>query len=96
MQNSTEQPPWETVSLVMQAVAENRRAYVRVNNRAEGKAPLTVETLVDQLHAYFSVHLFAPAIKLMEISVRVSNQSDCVGEVLVRGGEGHHGTELQP
>jgi len=42
------------------------------------------------------VHLFAPAIKLMEISVRVSSQSDYVGEVLVRGGEGHHGTELQP
>lgn len=51
MQNSTEQHPWETVSLVMQAVAENRRAYVRVNNRAEGKAPLTVEALVDQLQA---------------------------------------------
>jgi len=41
------------------------------------------------------VPLFAPAIKLMEISVRVSNQSDYVGEVLIRGGEGYHGTELQ-
>jgi len=51
MQNSTEQHPWETVSLVMQAVAGNRRAYVRVNNRAEGKPPLTVEVLVDQLQA---------------------------------------------
>jgi len=51
MQNSTEQHPWETVSLVMQAVAENRRAYVHVNNRAGGKTPLTVEALVDQLHA---------------------------------------------
>jgi len=51
MQNSTEQPPWETVSLVMHAVAENRRAYVCVNNRAEGNAPLTVEALVDQRHA---------------------------------------------
>ena len=51
LQNRTEQPPWETVSLVMQAVAENRRAYVRVNNHAEGKAPLTVEALVDQLQA---------------------------------------------
>ena len=51
MQNSTEQHPWETVSLVMQAVAGNRRAYVRVNNRAEGKPPLTAEVLVDQLQA---------------------------------------------
>jgi len=33
----------------MQAAAKNRRAYVRVNNRAEGKAPHTVEALVDQL-----------------------------------------------
>jgi hypothetical protein len=39
------------MSLVMQAVAENRRAYVHVNNRAEGKTPLTVEALVDQLQA---------------------------------------------
>ena len=30
-------------------VAENRRAYVLVNNRAEGNVPLTVEALVDQL-----------------------------------------------
>jgi len=51
MQNRTEQPPWETVSLVMQVVAENRRAYVRVNNRAEGNAPHTVEALVDQRQA---------------------------------------------
>ena len=51
MQNRTEQPPWETVSLVMQAVAKNRRAYVRVNNHAEAKAPLTVEALVQQLQA---------------------------------------------
>ena len=39
----------DTVSLVKQAVAENRQAYVLVNNRAEGNAPLTVEALVDQL-----------------------------------------------
>ena len=51
MQNRTEQHPLDTVSLVMQVVAENRRAYVRVNNRAEGNAPHTVEALVDQLHA---------------------------------------------
>ena len=39
----------ETVSLVKQAVAENRRAYVLVNNRAEGNAPLTIQVLHDQL-----------------------------------------------
>jgi hypothetical protein len=39
----------DTVSLVRQAVTENRRAYGLVNNRAEGNAPLTVEALVDQL-----------------------------------------------
>ena len=41
----------DMVSLVEQAVAENRRAYVLVNNRSEGNAPLTVEALVDQLRA---------------------------------------------
>jgi uncharacterized protein YecE (DUF72 family) len=39
----------DTVELVRKAVAENRRAYVLVNNRAEGNAPLTVEALTDQL-----------------------------------------------
>jgi hypothetical protein len=37
----------ETVSLVHQAVGMGRRAYVLVNNRAEGNAPLTVQALVD-------------------------------------------------
>jgi len=41
----------DAVSLVKQAVADNRRGYVLVNNRAEGNAPLTVEALVDQLRA---------------------------------------------
>ena len=41
----------DTVNLVKQAVADNRRAYVLVNNHAEGNAPLTVEALVDQLRA---------------------------------------------
>ena len=41
----------DAVSLVKKAVMENRQAYVLVNNRAEGNAPLTVEALVDQLHA---------------------------------------------
>jgi uncharacterized protein YecE (DUF72 family) len=39
----------ETVELVRKAVAENRRAYVLVNNRAEGNAPLTVEALAGML-----------------------------------------------
>jgi hypothetical protein len=39
----------DTVTLVRQAISENRGAYVLVNNRAEGNAPLTVEALVDQL-----------------------------------------------
>jgi RecG-like helicase len=34
-----------TVELVRKAVAENRRAYVLVNNRSEGNAPLTVGRL---------------------------------------------------
>lgn len=38
-----------TVELVKNAVAENRRAYVLVNNRSEGNAPLTVQALADQL-----------------------------------------------
>jgi hypothetical protein len=39
----------ETVHLVPQAVSEGRRAYVLVNNRAEGNAPLTLEALIDAL-----------------------------------------------
>ena len=39
----------ETVSLVRQAVGMGRRAYVPVNNRAEGNAPLTVQALTDHL-----------------------------------------------
>lgn len=35
----------DTVRLVAQAVTEHRRAYVLVNNRSEGNAPLTVEAL---------------------------------------------------
>jgi Protein of unknown function DUF72 len=33
----------ETVELVRKAVAENRRAYVLVNHRSEGNAPLTIQ-----------------------------------------------------
>jgi hypothetical protein len=39
----------EAVQLVRQAVGAGRRAYVLVNNRAEGNAPLTVEGLVELL-----------------------------------------------
>ncbi len=39
----------DTVELVRTAVAENRRAYILVNNRAEGNAPVTVEGLVGML-----------------------------------------------
>ena len=43
----------ETVGLVKQAIREGRHAYVLVNNRAEGNAPLTVQALADQLrHTY--------------------------------------------
>ena len=39
----------DTATLVRQAVGEKRNAYVLVNNRAEGNAPLTVQGLVDLL-----------------------------------------------
>ena len=38
----------DTIGLVKQAVAEQRRAYVMVNNRSEGSAPLTIQALVDR------------------------------------------------
>jgi len=38
------------MTVVKQAVAENRRAYVLVNNRSEGNAPLTVQALSEMLH----------------------------------------------
>jgi uncharacterized protein YecE (DUF72 family) len=41
----------EAVSLVKHAVAGNRQAYVLVNNRAEGNAPLTVQAVADLLRA---------------------------------------------
>ena len=39
----------ETVTLLGHAVQEQREAYVLVNNRSEGSAPLTVQALVDQI-----------------------------------------------
>lgn len=35
----------ETVALIKQSVEENRQAYVLVNNRSEGNAPLTIQAL---------------------------------------------------
>ncbi len=40
----------ETVELVKKAVGQKVRAYVLVNNRTEGNAPLTVQALVDLLN----------------------------------------------
>jgi uncharacterized protein YecE (DUF72 family) len=42
----------ETVQLARQAVSQGRHAYVLVNNRAEGNAPLTVEGLSEMLCAW--------------------------------------------
>ena len=39
----------ETVTIIKQAVSQNRRAYVLVNNRSEGNAPLTVQALASYL-----------------------------------------------
>jgi uncharacterized protein YecE (DUF72 family) len=41
----------ETVDLVKQAVSRRIRAYVLVNNRTEGNAPLTIQALVDILRS---------------------------------------------
>ena len=41
----------DTVVLVRKAVSEQRRAYVLVNNRSEGNAPLTVQALKSSLMA---------------------------------------------
>ena len=39
----------ETLVLIRDAVENNRQAYVLVNNRLEGNAPLTIQGLVNQL-----------------------------------------------
>jgi uncharacterized protein YecE (DUF72 family) len=39
----------EAVVLIKNAIGQSRKAYVLVNNRLEGNAPLTVQALVDQL-----------------------------------------------
>jgi len=41
----------DTVDLVKKAVGEKRKAYVLVNNRSEGNAPLTIQALRDALQA---------------------------------------------
>ena len=40
----------DTVNLVNQSIEETRQAYVVVNNRSEGNAPLTVQALVERRH----------------------------------------------
>jgi hypothetical protein len=39
----------DTVEFVRKAVAEGRRAYVLVNNRSEGNAPLPVQAVAEML-----------------------------------------------
>jgi hypothetical protein len=39
----------EAVVLIKDAIAQNRRVYVLVNNRLEGNAPLTVQALTNLL-----------------------------------------------
>ena len=39
----------QTVDLVTRATVQKLQAYILVNNRAEGNAPLTVQALVDRL-----------------------------------------------
>jgi len=41
----------ETLQLVRKAVIEGRSAYVLVNNRTEGNAPLTVQALSELLRS---------------------------------------------
>ncbi|HVG02588.1 MAG TPA: hypothetical protein VM842_06830 [Nitrospira sp.] len=41
----------QTVDLVKQAVNRKIRAYVLVNNRTEGNAPLTIQAVVDALQS---------------------------------------------
>jgi len=41
----------ETVEIIRQAVGAGRHAYVLVNNRAEGNAPVTVEGLSEMLRS---------------------------------------------
>lgn len=44
----------DTVALVKKAMADKRRAYVIVNNRSEGNAPLTIQALMKALQAEIS------------------------------------------
>lgn len=39
----------DTIEFVKKTLAENRRAYVIVNNRSEGNASLTIQALMDAL-----------------------------------------------
>lgn len=39
----------ETVTLIKQAIEEDRQVYVLVSNRSEENAPLTIQGLVDDV-----------------------------------------------
>lgn len=39
----------DTVRLIQQSTKQGKKAYVLVNNRAEGNAPTTIQRLVDAL-----------------------------------------------
>ena len=41
----------DTVDLIKRAVGEKRKAYVLVNNRSEGNAPMTIQALRNALQA---------------------------------------------
>lgn len=39
----------DAIALVKQFIKDGRRAYVIVNNRSEGNAPMTIQGLVEML-----------------------------------------------
>jgi len=52
----------DTVQLVRKALDENRDAYVLVNNRSEGNAPLTIQALIHQLKTQCHDGISVPAV----------------------------------
>lgn len=50
--------------LIKDAIEHNRRAYVLVNNRLEGNAPLTVQALTDLLKAEILIGAAIPPFPL--------------------------------
>jgi hypothetical protein len=62
----------DTVELVKKAMAEKRRAYVIVNNRSEGNAPLTIQALMKALQA--EVYSTVPTADEAEELIRIIEQ----------------------